>query len=157
MQVTEATFILLTLILLSSIIAIYLLMRIPPQNREEKYYRVNDSNFRSHLKMKASAGNFILDPYETKLLSALLNDSNGSLDVKKINEILNLTKLSKENQRQRRHIILKELNLKLFLISGIRETVTRVASESDKRVKYYTLLPEIVDNKSIKELIPNHP
>jgi hypothetical protein len=67
--------------------------------------------------------------------------------------VLNLSKLSKENQRQRRHIILKELNLKLFLITGIRETIIRVSSDKDKRVKSYTFVPEVLAPGDLREKV----
>ena len=46
--------------------------------------------------------------------------------------------------------MLKELNLKLFLIFGVREGITRIESETDKRVKLYVLnekieIPAITD------------
>lgn len=155
MEVSDITFVLLSLILLSCVFAVYLLIKIKPQNSKQTYYRVNDVSVRNQIKMKTAASNLILDPYESKIIVALLNDSNASIDVRELNEILNLTKLSKENQRQRRHIVLKELNLKLFLILGTRETITRISSESDRRVKYYTLIPEITDLKSIQDLVYN--
>ena len=155
MQVADLTFVLLSLILLSCMLAIYLLIKTRPQDQKNTYYRVNDVSLKDRIKMKTAASNLILDPYESKIIIALLNDSNASIDVRELNEILNLTKLSKENQRQRRHIVLKELNLKLFLILGTRETITRISSESDRRVKYYTLIPEITDLKSIQDLVYN--
>jgi hypothetical protein len=153
MQVADLTFVLLSLILLSCMLAIYLLIKTRPQDQKNTYYRVNDVSLKDRIKMKTAASNLILDPYESKIIIALLNDSNASIDVRELNEILNLTKLSKENQRQRRHIVLKELNLKLFFILGTRETITRISSESDRRVKYYTLIPEITDLKSIQDLV----
>lgn len=155
MQLPEITFILLTLILLSSLMAIFLLIKTRPHKSKETYISINDSDLRNKIKSNKLGSNLVLDPYETKILTALLNDSYGLLDIKKVNEILNLNKLTRENQRQRRHIIIKELNLKLFLILGIRESITRVSSENDRRVKYYKLIPEITDLKSIECLIPN--
>jgi hypothetical protein len=100
-----------------------------------------------------NTSNELLDPHETKLIKALTTVSNRErLTVEDINLLLNLKKLSKENQRQRRHIIIKELNLKLFLMTGVRESIIRVASHSDKRVKSYTLVPEILNNNKIKEV-----
>jgi len=64
-----------------------------------------------------------------------------------LNSITNLTNLSAENQRQRRHLFLKELNIKLFLIFGIRESIVRLDSLEDKRVKNYVLSEEIDKEK----------
>ena len=74
----------------------------------------------------------------------------------RFNEILNLNKLSKENQRQRRHIVIKEINLKLYLITGAREAIIRVSSETDRRVKYYNFIPNSVELSAIKELTLSH-
>ncbi|MCX6194261.1 MAG: hypothetical protein NTX34_07245 [Cytophagales bacterium] len=76
--------------------------------------------------------------------------------VSDINELLNLNKLSKENQRQRRHIIFKELNLKLFLVLGVRESIVRVSSEMDKRIKYYTLDQKSLDVEKLKSITESH-
>jgi hypothetical protein len=82
----------------------------------------------------------LFDPYEEKLLKAIFKiDSDLGLDINSVNEILNLNKFSKENQRQRRHITIKELNLKLFILTGQRESIIRVSSIYDKRIKYYKI------------------
>jgi hypothetical protein len=87
---------------------------------------------------------------EIRLLQAILDQDSNGLGIANLNSLLNLTKLSEENQRQRRHLFLKELNLKLFLIFGVREGITRIESETDKRVKLYVLnekieIPAITD------------
>jgi hypothetical protein len=72
-----------------------------------------------------------------------LEHEGNEVDVKTLNLITNLTGLTAENQRQRRHLFLKELNLKLFLIFGTRESIVRLDSLEDKRVKKYVLSEEI--------------
>ena len=153
MASSELLIILLSLILLSSLVAVYLLLRSKEvdlkgnaRNEIEKTVLIQSLNSRN-------TSNELLDPHETKLIKALTTISNRErLTVEDINLLLNLKKLSKENQRQRRHIIIKELNLKLFLMTGVRESIIRVASHSDKRVKSYTLVPEILKNNKIKEV-----
>lgn len=82
----------------------------------------------------------ILDPLEEKLLMAIILPINSEgLSVDQLNELLNLSELKESNQRQRRHIIIKELNLKLYLITGLRESIIRTSKRSDKRIKYYTI------------------
>ena len=87
--------------------------------------------------------NHCFDILEVRFLHKLLEHEGNEVDVKTLNLITNLTGLSAENQRQRRHLFLKELNLKLFLIFGIRESVVRLDSQEDKRVKKYVLSEEI--------------
>ena len=153
MASSELLIILLSLILLSSLVAVYLLLRSKEvdlkgnaRNEIEKTVLIQSLNSRN-------TSNELLDPHETKLIKALTTISNRErLTVEDINLLLNLKKLSKENQRQRRHIIIKELNLKLFLMTGVRESIIRVASQTDKRVKSYTLVPEILNNNKIKEV-----
>ena len=157
MQFSETTSLVMFFVLIFCLIVIYTLINSKKTEEKEATYLVNHSSIRQKYKMARSGDQYILDPHEAKLLRAILNTPNHSgLDVKQINELLNLTKLSKENQRQRRHIILKELNLKLYLISGVRETITRVPSESDKRVKYYSFVPEVPDFDTIKNLALSH-
>jgi len=77
------------------------------------------------------------DTLEVRLLIKMIDPSEPLLDVRSLNELINLTNLSSENQRQRRHLFLKELNLKLFLMFGVREAIIRIDDENDKRVKIY--------------------
>jgi hypothetical protein len=83
------------------------------------------------------------DTLEERVLSKILETSNNGLHVKSLNELINLTNLSAENQRQRRHLFLKELNLKLFLMFGVRESIIRLDDSEDKRVKIYKLSEKI--------------
>ena len=69
-----------------------------------------------------------------------------------LNNLTNLTNLSPENQRQRRHLFLKELNLKLFLIFNIRESIIRYDDENDKRIKIYKLSDQISPDMISKAL-----
>ena len=83
--------------------------------------------------------NRYFDELEVRLLKAIIDPAENGIDIPNLNALLNLKKLSEENQRQRRHLFLKELNLKLFLLFGIREGITRVEFDSDKRMKRYVL------------------
>jgi DNA-binding transcriptional MerR regulator len=94
--------------------------------------------------------NRYFDELEVRLLKAIINQEEIGLDIISLNSLLNLKKLSEENQRQRRHLFIKELNLKLFLLFGIREGINRVEFDTDKRKKLYVL-----DTKFDKSLIEN--
>lgn len=102
---------------------------------------------RPNVKLVKQDINHCFDTLEVRFLHKLLEQDGNEVDVKILNSITNLTNLSAENQRQRRHLFLKELNLKLFLIFGIRETIIRLDSLEDKRVKYYVLSEEIDKEK----------
>jgi hypothetical protein len=157
MQLTGILFLVMLLILLICLTVIYRLIQTKRTEEKEASYRVNNTEFRQKYKLKRTSDQYILDPHEAKLLRAILNTPNNTgLDVKQINELLHLSKLSKENQRQRRHIVFKELNLKLYLISGVRETITRVPSESDRRIKYYSFIDEVPEFDTIKKLALIH-
>ncbi len=150
---SEATSLLLFVIIILCLLAIFILIYFKKQKEKTAIYKVNNSIYNQKYKMNSASNKNLLDPHEVKLLKAILESPNNiGLDVGEINELLNLKKLSKENQRQRRHIILKELNLKLYLISGVRETITRVPSENDKRVKYYSFVSDVPDFDIIKNL-----
>jgi uncharacterized membrane protein len=79
-----------------------------------------------------------LDEFEKRFLSTLIENENSKIDVSDLNRILRLEKMTKENQRQRRHIFLKELNIKLRMHFNNREIIQRIPSEIDGRVKIYT-------------------
>jgi hypothetical protein len=103
--------------------------------------------FRSNVKLDKQDMNHCFDILEVRFLHKLLEQDGNEVDVKILNSITNLNQLSAENQRQRRHLFLKELNLKLFLIFGIRESIVRLDSMEDKRVKNYVLSEEIDKEK----------
>jgi hypothetical protein len=96
--------------------------------------------------------NRYFDELEVRLLKAIIDPVENGIDIPNLNALLNLKKLSEENQRQRRHLFLKELNLKLFLLFGIREGITRVEFDSDKRMKRY-ILDEKFDITQIENLL----
>lgn len=81
------------------------------------------------------SGNLRLDELEIRFIKNILEDN--SIGVNELNKTLRIEKLSKENQRQRRHIFVKELNIKLSLSCKLRESIIRVPSETDARAKFY--------------------
>ncbi len=110
-------------------------------------YHVNDSR---------KPDTQILLPYfdtlEIRFLKRILSNEEELLSVHEANEILRIERLSKENQRQRRHIFLKDLNVKLKMIFKIPECIERKSTELDRRSKYYSL-HEQISKKSIEALL----
>ncbi len=94
------------------------------------------------------------DILEIRFIKRLLENEHIILTVAETNEILRIEKLSKENQRQRRHLFLKDLNMKLKMIFNINECVERESTEFDRRAKIYCLSPKI-DKTSLLNLINN--
>ncbi|MHA8106367.1 hypothetical protein [Aquirufa sp. 5-AUSEE-100C1] len=94
------------------------------------------------------------DILEVRFIKRLLESENDELSVGETNEILRIEKLSKENQRQRRHLFLKELNMKLKMIFNINECIERQSTELDRRSKTYSLNSQ-VNTKLLIELIEN--
>ncbi len=103
----------------------------------------------AYLKMPAKTKNWKFDPHEEKLLHQLLANPVGGISVKELNAILNLEGKSAENQRQRRHLVIKELNTKLFVLFNVRECIVRIPESFDSRKKQYVIL---IDEEIIKEL-----
>lgn len=97
----------------------------------------------------------VLNPIEQKILhSIVMPINNRGLTVDQINKILCLTDLSESNQRQKRHLAIKKLNLKLYLITGSKANIIRTSHETDKRLKYYSLeLNNVIKIKKIAELL----
>jgi hypothetical protein len=146
------TLIMILIISLStSVLIIHYLIDIRKHSRLESsrgHKNVYDEKNKEGLTLKPEN---ILDPLEEKLLFAIILPKNRKgLSVDQFNELLNLTDLTTSNQRQRRHIIVKELNLKLYLITGLRESIIRSSIDTDKRVKYYTL--EFQNVEKIKKI-----
>jgi hypothetical protein len=122
------------------------------KKRITRNYKISNSEldkFNSSLKKTS----FNLDPLETRFLSQLFVAAESGISILEINKMFHLFKLSDVNQRVRRHIIVKEINLKLFMITDIRECIVRVASEDDKRKKYYYLIKEARSNQKTEKFI----
>ncbi len=118
-------------------------IRVPSLPSNQFYVQEQTTN----LNLNKQDMNHCFDILEVRFLHKLLELEGNEVDVKTLNSITNLNQLSAENQRQRRHLFLKELNLKLFLIFGIRESIVRLDSMEDKRVKKYVLSDQIDKQK----------
>ena len=79
------------------------------------------------------------DTLEGRFLQKLIDSDKGQISMAEINTLLRIEKLSKENQRQRRHLFLKDLNVKLKMIFGISECIERHSADEDRRTKYYRM------------------
>ena len=99
--------------------------------------------------LPAKTKNWKFDPHEEKLLHQLLSNPAGGISVKELNAILNLEGKSAENQRQRRHLVIKELNTKLFVLFNVRECIVRIPESFDSRKKQYVIL---ITEEILKEL-----
>lgn len=104
---------------------------------------IAEENAHGHIQNQSQVLNNCFDILEVRFLTKILLDPLNKVDVQTLNSLANLTLLSAENQRQRRHLFLKELNLKLFLLYGLRESIIRVDDINDKRIKNYTLSDRI--------------
>lgn len=124
----------------SFLLSVYSRIRIPSLPANNQFY-VRDQT--TNLNLNKQDMNHCFDILEVRFLHKLLESEGIEVDVKILNSITNLNQLSAENQRQRRHLFLKELNLKLFLIFGIRESILRLDSMEDRRVKKYVLSEQI--------------
>jgi hypothetical protein len=102
-----------------------------------------DENLNTQVQNQSQEMNNCFDILEVRFLTKILTEPLNKVDVTTLNALANLTLLSAENQRQRRHLFLKELNLKLFLLYGLRESIIRVDDINDKRIKNYTLSEKI--------------
>lgn len=96
----------------------------------------NSRNFNQYRVSKS----WKFDPHEEKILEQLLVNWEGGISVAQLNELLNVRGKSAENQRQRRHLVIKELNTKLFVLFNIRECIVRIPEAFDSRKKQYVIL-----------------
>ena len=104
---------------------------------------------------KAKAITKEYDTLELRILKKLTVDINSEISTQDFNVLTNLTKLSKQSQRQRRHLYIKDLNLKLFIRFGEREVIIRKGNELDMRVKSYIINPD-VDFAMIQKLVNSY-
>ena len=100
-------------------------------------YRVDNSYNFQQARISRS---WKFDPHEEKLLLQLLISRYDGISVAQLNDLLNVQDKSAENQRQRRHLVIKELNTKLFVLFNIRECIIRIPDAFDSRKKQYIIL-----------------
>lgn len=86
---------------------------------------------------------FKLDEVENKLLTHLLQANNHTISTLDLNDILDCSTKSQENQRRIRHLILNQLNQKLEDQLSIKNAIERTPSEEDRRIYNYHLKPGI--------------
>ncbi len=87
------------------------------------------------------------DSMERKLLNALIVAGESSISTNELNEILDCSQKSQENQRRIRFMIIKQVNEKLAFYYNIKNAIERTASTEDKRLITYRL------KKGVKEKI----
>jgi hypothetical protein len=124
-----------------------------PPSRKNKYL---NSFFKTSPTEENSSNNLTISPYfdtlELRFLNRMLQNEEKVLSVLETNEILRIERLAKENQRQRRHIFLKDLNVKLKMIYNTPECIVRISTDNDRRSKFYGL-HESLSKESIEALI----
>lgn len=132
------------LMLLTTIIILSLLIARPFMKGA---YRAQLSSSMAHLirENRESSNQRILprcwkfDPHEEKILLHLLTHVETGISVAELNQLLKVEGKSAENQRQRRHLVIKELNTKLFVLFNIRECIVRIPEAFDSRKKQYII------------------
>jgi hypothetical protein len=87
------------------------------------------------------------DAMERKLLNALIVAGESSISTNELNDILDCSHKSQENQRRIRFMIIKQVNEKLAFYYNIKNAIERTASTEDKRLITYRL------KKGVKEKI----
>lgn len=103
-------------------------------------------------KIRSSKRTLYFNPTEVKLLKALMSQNpSNTLSTYEINDILNLSDKSLENQRRIRMNIINQINQKIGLFFKIDKAIERNASEEDKRLILHKLNPEV--SKHIKEYL----
>lgn len=82
---------------------------------------------------------FKLDEVETRLLTHLFQANDHMISTLDLNELLDCSTKSQENQRRIRYLILNQLNQKLENHLNIKNAIERTPSEEDKRIFNYHL------------------
>ena len=76
---------------------------------------------------------------ETRLLTHLFQANDHMISTLDLNELLDCSTKSQENQRRIRYLILNQLNQKLENHLNIKNAIERTPSEEDKRIFNYHL------------------
>lgn len=93
-----------------------------------------------------------LDDLEHKLLAHLLQSKGQIISTIDLNELLDCSTKSQENQRRIRYLILNQINQKIENHFNINNAIERTPSEEDKRIFNYHLKPGIegIIEKAVK-------
>ncbi len=103
-------------------------------------------------KSKKTKAPLLFNSLEIKLLQALMHQEVSSpLSTNEINDILELSDKSLENQRRIRMNIINQVNQKIALFFKVDKAIERIASHEDKRLILHKLNPEVV--KHIKDYL----
>jgi len=103
-------------------------------------------------KSKKTQVSLFFNSLEIKLLRALMHqDVSSPLSTNEINDILELSDKSLENQRRIRMNIINQVNQKIALFFQVEKAIERIASHEDKRLILHKLNPEVV--KHIKDYL----
>ena len=76
---------------------------------------------------------------EMALLNEFYHSANKPINEKKLDNFFEITGLNFQQKKQTRGILLKELNIKILIIYGLRNGIIRINHTSDKRIKLYGL------------------
>ena len=79
----------------------------------------------------------------TYLIESKINNWQNS--VEELYDIIIPTSTGKQNDRLIRNNFIKSLNLKLFLIYGVKEGIVRLGLAEDRRRKYFLLDNELIN------------
>ena len=85
-----------------------------------------------------------LTEYELSFLTIVLNDKEP-IDTYRLNTLLNLDDKTLDSQRKSRAKFLKVLNEKISDQFGVEDGVQRLASNEDRRIVYYSLDGDIIE------------
>jgi hypothetical protein len=103
------------------------------------YYRRRQWNFCRKTNFSET-----LTEYELSFLTIILNDKEP-IDTNRLNTLLNLDDKTLDSQRKSRAKFLKVLNEKIADQFGGENGVQRVASNEDRRIMYYSLDADIIE------------
>jgi hypothetical protein len=103
------------------------------------YYRRRKWNFCRRTNFSET-----LTEYELSFLNIVLNDKEP-IDTNRLNTLLNLDDKTLDSQRKNRAKFLKVLNEKISDQFGLEDGVQRVASNDDRRIVFYSLDADIIE------------
>jgi hypothetical protein len=107
--------------------------------------------FQKKKKSNIENNNFIeLNDAEKKVFDVLVsNKQEGGLSAEQLNEMLEISSKSIENQRKLRSDFLKSFEFKLSQIYQISTPVERIPSKTDKRMLAYVLNTMILEKAKL--------
>jgi len=130
----------LILLILSTVVGLYFQQAKDFFNSSKRSLEANTLNQRElNVNKKEPNKPEYFSDIEIRLLNEFHASANQAISELKMDALFQISDLPFQQKKQTRGILLKELNLKIFIIYSLKNGVIRVTNHGDQRIKMFGL------------------